>query len=108
VALQGSIGPAAAVGGGAAASGNFAIGLNDGPLTTGFGQANTAFGQISAVTESGVPVELGGEVQWSKGGSNVSIGVKPGVGTYIGVGVGRVFTGTLASPPIVERHDDDD
>lgn len=107
VALQGSIGPAASAGGGAAVGGNFAVGLNDGPLTSGFGQASTAFAQISAVPESGVPLELGSEVQWSKGGSSVSIGVKPGVGTYIGAGVGRVYTGTIATPPVFERHDDD-
>lgn len=107
VALQGSIGAASAAGGGAAASGNFAIGLNDGPLRTGIGRANMAFGQVSVVPETGIPVEFGGDVQWSKGGSSVSIGFKPGIGTYLGAGVGQVLTGTVATPPTVKHHDDD-
>lgn len=99
VGVQVNLGAVPSVGGGAVASGNFAAGLNEGPLQSEISTTNTAFAQVTAVTATGMPVDVGGAVQWSNGGGNVSVGFKPGVGSYIGAGGGQLMTGTLVTPP---------
>ncbi|WP_235873130.1 RHS repeat-associated core domain-containing protein [Pseudoxanthomonas winnipegensis] len=104
IGLQANLGLVPSVGGGAVASGNFQGGLNNGPLETGFSTANVAFAQATAVTATGTPLDVGGAVQWSSGGASVSAGFKPGVGSYLGVGGGKVYTGTLVTPPLWEKN----
>jgi len=100
VGIQGNVGAVPSVGGGGVVAGNFSAGLNEGPLQSGISTTNTAFAQVTAVTATGTPVDVGGAVQWSNGGGNVSVGFKPGVGSYIGAGGGQVMTGTLVTPPL--------
>lgn len=104
VGIQGNLGVVPSVGGGAVASGNFSAGLSEGPLQSGVSTTNTAFAQVTAVTASGAPIDVGGAVQWSNGGGNISIGFKPGIGSYIGAGGGQVMTGTLVTPPMREER----
>ena len=103
IGLQGNIGAVPSLGGGAVASGNFAIGFNNGSLQSGISTTNTAFGQVTAVTATGTPVDVGGAVQWSGDGGSVSAGFKPGIGTYMGTGGGPLITGTLVTPPLREE-----
>ncbi|MCS3746398.1 RHS repeat-associated protein [Xanthomonas arboricola] len=103
--LQGNVGFVPSIGGGSVVSGNFSIGLNEGPLQTGISQTNTAFAQVTAVTASGTPVDVGGAVQWSSGGGGVSAGFKPGIGSYIGVGGGTLYTGAIVTPPLRDEKD---
>lgn len=104
IGLQANLGLVPSVGGGAVASGNFQGGLNDGPLETGFSKSNVAFVQATAVTATGTPLDVGGAVQWSSGGASASAGFKPGVGSYLGVGGGTIYTGTLVTPPLRESN----
>ncbi|WP_369935180.1 RHS repeat domain-containing protein [Xanthomonas tesorieronis] len=98
IGLQFNLGGVPSIGGGGVASLNASVGLNDGPLTTGISQTNIAFAQMSAAPETGTPVDVGFAAQWSDGGKSASFGLKPGVGSYIGAGAGKMITGTLITP----------
>ncbi|MDQ1091082.1 RHS repeat-associated protein [Xanthomonas sacchari] len=98
IGFQFNLGGIPSIGGGGVASLNASVGLNDGPLTTGISQTNIAFAQISAVPETGTPIDVGFAAQWSGSGKSASFGLKPGVGSYIGAGSGTMITGTLITP----------